>query len=84
MAHDGSGSAYPIVIPEGGGCGPESVAGMSYRQWLAGMAMQGLLSNLPESIILNAEQLEKSVHATVRMSLAIADLMVEQGGRAQW
>ena len=35
---DDGGSAFPFGIPN-------ASSGMSYRQWLAGLAMQGLLSN---------------------------------------
>lgn len=39
----GNDSAFPVVIPHGGGT---EVCGLTRREYFAGLAMQGLLSNL--------------------------------------
>lgn len=38
----GNESAFPVVVP---GDRNESESGMSYRMWLVGMAMQGILAH---------------------------------------
>jgi len=56
-------SQYGFVAPDG------HTTGMSYRQWLAGMAMQGLVSN-PDVPL-------SDLPLVARHSLDIADAMIE-------
>lgn len=52
----------------------EICPGMSYRQWLAGLAMHALIQRFPQGI--SGEQSEKLFSKLPEVSFATADLML--------
>lgn len=68
----GKEQAFPFIIPSGQ---PEVNWGMSYRQWLVGLAMQGLLTDPAKY-----ESSEASVaEYAVRQADAILEALAKEG-----
>jgi len=65
---DDGGTAFPHTHTSSLGVSWQT--GMSYRQWLAGMAMQGMLSNPDVSL--------STVELLARESLTFADAMIAE------
>jgi len=72
MSNLSSQPAFPVCSST------EEHPGMTYRQWLAGMAMQGLLSKQGSAGRQTADEIEQSPDKCAEWSVQYADALIKE------